>query len=134
VRGSLGARFPLAWGSTPLEGKADELLLPPDHPGWLAQFLARDGEHKMVGKPEGRVDLDARARRRKAADHAGDGFTAELDRSGLENAVARCDAAFFHEGTDRSDMVADPSDVTGTRGDRFPFALTSQFFNGSLAV
>jgi hypothetical protein len=43
------------------------------------------------------VDLDARTRRRKAADDAGDAFTAELDRSGFQNAVARSDAAFFHE-------------------------------------
>ena len=91
--------------SAPVEGKPDELLLPPDHAAGLVQSLAWDDEYKMVGKPEGSVDLDACAHRRKAADDAGDGFAAELDRSGFQDAVARCNAAFFHEGTERSGGV-----------------------------
>jgi len=65
----------------------------------LAQSIAGDVEGEVVGKPQGAVDFERRAGLRDVADRAGDRVSAELDRSGFQDAVTCCDTMLGHNQT-----------------------------------
>jgi len=76
---------------TSIKGHADALFLAPHEVTRPAQPIAGDAQGKPVGKPQGAVDFERRARLGDVADRARDRVAAELDRSGFQDAVTGCD-------------------------------------------
>ena len=80
-----------------VEGHADALFLAPHDVTRPAQPIARDAQGKPVGKPQGAVDFERRARLGDVANRAGNRVSAELERSGFQDTVTRCDTMLGHD-------------------------------------
>ena len=82
---------------TSVEGHADAFFLAPNDVTRPPQPIARDAQGKPLGKPQGAVDFERRAGLGDVANRAGDRVSAELDRSGFEDAMTRCDTMLGHD-------------------------------------
>ena len=80
-----------------VEGHADAFFPAPHDVTRLSQPVARDAQGEPVGKPQRAVDFECRARLGDVANRAGDRVSTELDGSGFQDAVTRCDAVLGHD-------------------------------------
>ena len=81
-----------------IERHADPLFLAPDDVARLFEIFARHEQREAVGDEQRRHDFERGSGVGHVADGAVDPAAAELDRSGLQLAVARGDALLVHAG------------------------------------
>jgi hypothetical protein len=83
-----------------VEGYAYSLLFAPDDAAEHVMSVRWQDQGEMIGDSDGGGDVQRRASIRKISDHAVDGAAAELNRSGLKNAVPSDSAMLVHNGSE----------------------------------
>ena len=81
------------------ERHADSLFPAPDDVAGFRKPVALDSQREPIGKPEHGGDVERGAGIGNIAHRAGNRLAAELNGSGLQDALASGDPVFIHNGT-----------------------------------